>query len=572
MKQLLITLSFLPLIGFSQPFEIGHTTITFNDPARTGGFGSGGGPGRQIQSEIYYPAATAGTDVDVVTGEFPVIVFGHGFVMSWDAYQNIWEEFVPKGYIFVFPRTEGNFSPSHDDFGQDLAILVTEMEAENADAASIFYQHHNGKSAIMGHSMGGGSSILAAANNTNIETIVGLAPAETSPSAITAAVNVSVPALILSGDGDAVTPPVDHHEPIYDALGSSCKYFTNILGGAHCYFANSNFNCDFGEGTSGGNITISRPEQHAITFEYLTPWFAYTLKGDCAAKNTFDSLLVQDIDVSYINECTITAPSLTVNGSTTLCQSENVEIVASEILDWSTGQNGTSIFATDSTWYYGFAANCAVSDSIFITVNPVDTLVQDLSICDGESVTVGTNTYSSNGNYQDVLTNQYSCDSVVFTNITVVSSFDLTITNGGHFLTSNQSGSIYQWIDCQTNQPISGATQQDFYPSQNGDYAVIVGSGSCQDTSTCETVSSVGWDETLIEFDLFPNPNHGVFQIKTSELGTIQLLDLNNRIVYQELVLSQEQSLDVNLESGMYWVLFTNQKGARQIKRLFIVD
>lgn len=66
-------------------YQIGHTTITFNDPSRTGGFGSGGGTGRQIQTEIYYPAAVAGEDVACAADSFPVIVFGHGFAMSWDA-------------------------------------------------------------------------------------------------------------------------------------------------------------------------------------------------------------------------------------------------------------------------------------------------------------------------------------------------------------------------------------------------------------------------------------------------------------------------------------------------------
>jgi hypothetical protein len=37
--------------SFSQ-YQIGHTTPIFNDPARTGGFESGGGSGRQIQTEI----------------------------------------------------------------------------------------------------------------------------------------------------------------------------------------------------------------------------------------------------------------------------------------------------------------------------------------------------------------------------------------------------------------------------------------------------------------------------------------------------------------------------------------
>ena len=59
------------LISFSQ-FNIGHTTITFNDPSRTGGYGSGGGAGRQIQTEIYYPAAIA--DGSVSAGASPTIV------------------------------------------------------------------------------------------------------------------------------------------------------------------------------------------------------------------------------------------------------------------------------------------------------------------------------------------------------------------------------------------------------------------------------------------------------------------------------------------------------------------
>ena len=52
--------------------QIGHTTITFNDPARTGGFGSGGGTGRQIQTEIYYPSTTAGTMWQLPQVNFPL--------------------------------------------------------------------------------------------------------------------------------------------------------------------------------------------------------------------------------------------------------------------------------------------------------------------------------------------------------------------------------------------------------------------------------------------------------------------------------------------------------------------
>ena len=297
---------------FSQ-FQVGHTTITFNDPARTGGFGSGGGSGRQIQTEIYYPANSAGDNVAVASGQFPVITFGHGFAMSWDAYTNIWQHYVARGFIMAFPRTEGSLipSPSHGDFGTDLKQVSDKMLALNSNAASIFNGKILQKAAIMGHSMGGGASFLAAANNSNIETDVGLAPAETTPSAISAAPNVTVPALIFSGSADGVTPPADHHIPIYQGLTSTCKSFVSITGGAHCYYANSNFNCDFGESTSSPNISITRDAQQLATYTVLDPWLDFKLKGICDSYGAF--LLAIQSAPGTVNETVCPAlPTVTI--------------------------------------------------------------------------------------------------------------------------------------------------------------------------------------------------------------------------------------------------------------------
>ena len=292
MKNLLLYFFLTASSTIFAQFSVGHRTITFNDPTRTGGFGSGGGAGRQIQTEIYYPATSAGNNVNVANGEFPVIVFGHGFAMSWDAYQNIWEHYAALGYILAFARTEGSLipSPSHNDFGLDLRLIGEKMTAENSNSASPFYQKINGNIAIMGHSMGGGATILAAANNANIKAIIGLAPAETNPSAIAAAPNVSVPAIIFSGSSDGVTPPADHHIPIYNGLVSTCKTFVSIVGGGHCYYANTNFNCDFGETTSSTGISITRAQQQARTFSLLDPWLEYMLKDSCDAYTQFSDL------------------------------------------------------------------------------------------------------------------------------------------------------------------------------------------------------------------------------------------------------------------------------------------
>ncbi len=289
MKNILLSIFFLFsfLSVFQAQYAVGHTTITFNDPTRTGGFGTGGGTGRQIQTEIYYPAVSAGNNVSAATGAFPVIVFGHGFVMSWDAYQNIWEHYSSLGYIVAFPRTEGSFSPNHGEFGMDLRLVVQKLQELNTSASSILNGKIHPNSAIIGHSMGGGATILAAENNSSIKTIVGLAPANTTPSAISAAVNVTVPALIFSGSQDGVTPAEVHHTPIYQGLNSSCKTFVSILGGGHCYYANSNFNCDFGETTSSTGISITRAQQQERTYSVLDPWLDYTLRENCAAYPVF---------------------------------------------------------------------------------------------------------------------------------------------------------------------------------------------------------------------------------------------------------------------------------------------
>ncbi len=275
-------LNLLFLLGFSaviaQPFPVGHRQLSLTDPAR---------PGRTIGVEIYYPATTAGDNVPVAAGQFPVLVFGHGFLMVWSSYQPYWETLVPEGYVIAFPTTEGNFSPNHGAFGADLARVNQWLKTENQSNGSIWENHIAPTSAVMGHSMGGGASFLAMAGDTSFTTLIGIAAAETNPSAIQAGLQISKPVLILAGGNDCVTPIPQHQQPMYDTISNLSKCLITLTGGSHCQFAASDFFCNTGESTCQPPPSITPAVQQNLSFQAIVPWLDFYLKGDCAAGTAF---------------------------------------------------------------------------------------------------------------------------------------------------------------------------------------------------------------------------------------------------------------------------------------------
>ena len=303
-------LGFLFLLNFSyaQPFQIGHTTMNFIDASRSN---------RTIAAEVYYPSDTAGDNVAITNATnvvFPVLCFGHGFVMTCDAYQNFWSFLVPNGYIMIFPKTEGSFSPSHIDFGKDLDFLIDQMNILGTTSSSIFYNRISSMNCVMGHSMGGGASFLAAQLNPNIKTLLNFSPAETTPSAIQAASSIAIPSLIFAGINDCVTPPNTNQIPMYNGLVSTCKTLISIIGGSHCQMANSNFFCGVGESSCTPQPTITRTVQQNIINSYILPWLDYQLKGNCVQGNLFDNQIVADNSITFQKNC-IQCNSLNLDNS-----------------------------------------------------------------------------------------------------------------------------------------------------------------------------------------------------------------------------------------------------------------
>lgn len=299
----LCCLSFFTLFG--QPFSIGHTTIDLIDASRNN---------RVIPTEVYYPSASTGTNVPLISNgqTFPVLVFGHGFLMTWDAYQNIWNAAVPQGYIIAFPKTEGSISPSHLEFARDLNAVLQQMILLGTTPTSLFYNRIGTAKALMGHSMGGGAAVLAAASNSGATVLVNFAAAETNPSAIQTAATVAMPALLFAGSNDCVTPPETNQILMYNQLISACKTIIQITGGSHCQMANSNFFCSVGESSCTPAPTISRSQQQALLNTFLIPWLDYQLKDNCSQGAVFDNTMATQSGITYQKNCIQCDPLQTV--------------------------------------------------------------------------------------------------------------------------------------------------------------------------------------------------------------------------------------------------------------------
>jgi pimeloyl-ACP methyl ester carboxylesterase len=215
---------FVSISAFS--YDIGNYSDTFIDVERDN---------REIDVEVFYPI----NDSPGMT--FPVMIFGHGWLMNFGSYSFLTEQLVMNGVIVVFPETESGVFPNHLDFASDIAFLEGVIQLDNNDQSSNLFNIVMDKTFAAGHSMGGGSSILASSFGNTFSGLINFAAAETDPSAIDAAENVNCPSIIFSANDDNIAPAGSNQLPMYENLASTNKYYINIFNEGHMDIA-SNLN------------------------------------------------------------------------------------------------------------------------------------------------------------------------------------------------------------------------------------------------------------------------------------------------------------------------------------------
>ena len=260
------------------------------------------------------------------------------------------------------------------------------------------------------------------------------------------------------------------------------------------------------------------------------------------------------------------APAYNETAMATICQGDSY-IFGTQTLTTAGPYNElfTSVDGCDSTVV------------LTLTINPAYNETASATICAGDSYIFGTQTLTTSGPYTELFTTIDGCDSTVVLTLTV-ENIDNTVTQTGSTLSSNQDGAIYQWVDCDNgNSEIFGETNQTYTPTTNtGNYAVIVTSGSCSETSACYLVDDAGVEEEELSFfSIFPNPSNGVVNVKLLKKPTdnfrVSVLDLSGRIVFMEDKLNNDSFIvDLSsMASGTYMIRI-NAGGDQSTQRIVL--
>ncbi len=202
-----------------------------------------------------------------------------------------------------------------------------------------------------------------------------------------------------------------------------------------------------------------------------------------------------------------------------------------------------------------------------ISINKNAEYTQTISLCKGESFQIGDSIYTQAGIYENIFVTKNGCDSIVRTQIL---KNDLTLFHSPQenlisLLISNQS---YQWLNCDSMRTLLNDTLQNFSYTQNGNYAVVLQSAACSDTSDCIQVNY--YEE--FEFKLYPNPSKNYCKIEVPSSGQLRIFDLRGALL-KNITYSNPGKYHLELHqfaAGIYLIEFEGEL-KKVVKQLAVI-
>lgn len=341
------------------------------------------------------------------------------------------------------------------------------------------------------------------------------------------------------------------------------------------------------------------PLNSSIFVQNSTSYFASQTINGC------ESQIRLEVTVT-INETPTPTGAATQEFCTTSSPTLNDLVVSGQNIQWFTSAfGGTNLpsnsLLVDGTTYYAAQTinDCVSAERLAVQVNVYDEVPapagnQNQSFCASDAPTLGDvavsgtsvtwydaatggnllpiNTVLISGTAYYAMQTIGSCESTerLVVTVTIDAIPTSTVTSQNGTLTATANNVTYQWIDCSNDEPIPGETNQSFTPTVSGNYAVQLTNGSCVTNSECTNLQVVGIGELGIQafIGIIPNPNTGVFQIQTNQIGQFEIIDALGRLIQSAQILNGNTLVNIENEpKGIYFVVLTlnNMKSTHKI-------
>ncbi len=195
-----------------------------------------------------------------------------------------------------------------------------------------------------------------------------------------------------------------------------------------------------------------------------------------------------------------------------------------------------------------------------------------------QNPTITGSTTANTGSYSVVAIGTNGCSSTASSASVIVNATPATPTitqNGGILTSSSSSGN--QWY--LNGSPISGATGQNYTPTTNGIYTVVVTLSGCSSTASSQlNVTNVGIDEeNLNMLMVFPNPTNGKFSITFESVsGKEYVLEIFNdigQVVFSETFRnggSIVRPIDLGENASGIYTVTLKSEGKSTIKKVVV--
>jgi|GEM_PF-3396550 len=222
---------------------------------------------------------------------------------------------------------------------------------------------------------------------------------------------------------------------------------------------------------------------------------------------------------------------------------------------------GNESFSTTGNYMVLLSAanGCDSIVHLSLTVNETFNTPLTETICEGESYPIGNQSFDTPGHYDVVLSSQAGCDSTISLDLSVT-HVDNSVTVIDILLTANLSGASYQWFDCDAGLIIPAETNQSFTPTATGNYAVSVTDGSgCSSLSACIPVIVSGIENASLSkaISIYPNPASEWITISNSNdlhVSALSLINLSGQLV-KEVTNTNSGKMNISLlDNGIYFV------------------